>query len=208
MTSRAPSSYTPLICQFYLVSTSRVGVCAELLAEPASYVAAETWLLWIQAKQAKQGSSGPVHDLTGPLELVQLYERAIQDFVCTFPLAPPKPVERQSSWPGDLHSADLPKSRARLTHLAPTRPTPHLRTAIPLLLAYSNYFIANHYRALGLAPPPPADADEDNAMAGARQVGEPDLVLGAAFGIDQVRAARHTALEIGGAHLSEVSKIF
>lgn len=43
-------------------------------------------------------------------------------------------------------------------------------------------------------------------MSGARQAGEPDLVLGAAFGIEQVRAARERALEIGGGHLAEVSR--
>lgn len=42
-------------------------------------------------------------------------------------------------------------------------------------------------------------------MAGSRQAGEPDLVLGAAFGIDQVRAARDKALDMAGQHLAEAS---
>ena len=42
-------------------------------------------------------------------------------------------------------------------------------------------------------------------MGGARQVGEADLVLGVAFGLEQVRAARDRALELGGVHLAEVS---
>lgn len=41
--------------------------------------------------------------------------------------------------------------------------------------------------------------------ASSRQVGEPDLILEAAFGLEQVRAARTQALAIGAAHLAEVS---
>lgn len=42
-------------------------------------------------------------------------------------------------------------------------------------------------------------------MSGTRKVGEADLVLGAAFGLEQVRQARDRALELGGNHLAEVS---
>lgn len=80
------------------------------------------------------------------------------------------------------------------------------RTAISLLKSYSAYYIGNYYTAAGLASPAEADdADEDEPMDGAqRKVGEPDLILGAAFGIDDVRSAREEILALAGPNIAEV----
>jgi hypothetical protein len=89
--------------------------------------------------------------------------------------------------------------------LGPTDARPP-RIAISLLKSYSAYYIKNYYTAAGLAPPAEADdADEDEPMDGAqRKVGEPDLILGAAFGIDDVRSAREEILALAGPNIAEV----
>lgn len=41
-----------------------------------------------------------------------------------------------------------------------------------------------------------------------RKVGEPDLVLGAVFGLEAVRAVCDEVLAVGGGHLVEVSRLW
>ncbi|KAL8280474.1 hypothetical protein RQP46_007122 [Phenoliferia psychrophenolica] len=83
--------------------------------------------------------------------------------------------------------------------------------AIPLLQSYSKYYIESHYASLGLAPPAQLDGDaaddddEDEAMTdlAARKVAEPDLILAAAFGIDDVRTTRDEIMEIADRNIAK-----
>lgn len=98
---------------------------------------------------------------------------------------------------------------------APPSPSPQLEltlassspAAIPLLVSWSQWTIANYYLSQGLsAAPPPADADdEDAAMEPAsRKVGEPDELLGVVFSLEEVRGVCDEVLNIAGAHIAEV----
>lgn len=81
------------------------------------------------------------------------------------------------------------------------------KTAIPLLVSYSQYFISNYYIAEGLSLPPTGTEEdaEDKVMEELkRQVSEPNLVLGAAFGIDDVRTVRDEVIAAAKPHLVEV----
>lgn len=89
----------------------------------------------------------------------------------------------------------LPPSSSLLTPLA----------AIPLLVSYSQFTIGSYYVSQGLSAPVEA-TDEDEPMEDVeRKVGEADEILGALFGLESVRGVCQEILEVGGAHLVEVS---
>ncbi|KAI5481378.1 pre-mrna splicing factor 24 [Pseudohyphozyma bogoriensis] len=89
--------------------------------------------------------------------------------------------------------------------------------SIPLLIDYSLYFINSYYASLGISPPSnlstiaqeeEEDDEEEAAAAPSRQVGEPNLVLGAVFELDEVRIAEKEVLSLAGAHIARSGEVW
>lgn len=135
------------------------------------------WLEWISARQDKVAQALK-DDMTAHVELLELYKRANDDYLCPF------------------RFSRVVAAFADLCRF----------TAIPLLVSYTQHVISNYYAAQGLSAPAAAvEGDEDEAMEVERKVGEQDLILGAVFDIESVREVCKEVLAIGGGHLAEVS---
>lgn len=118
--------------------------------------------------------------MTTHVELLELYKRANDDYLCSLPLT-------------------------RSLRAFPLL-TPAVFAAIPLLISYTQHFISHYYAAQGISPPPAAVEDEDEVMEDVkRKIGDEDVVLGAVFDLDAAREVRNEVLAIGGGHLAEVS---
>lgn len=145
-----------------------------------------SWLEWIEDHKAALKAAGG-DDMSAHVALIELYRRALQDFLCTSPLC-------------CLTGLIASVSELFFWWTA---------SAVPLLHSYGSHFVTQYYLSLGEAAPPAGDEPGEDPMATAdTKVGEENPVLQVIFSLEEVRAALHEMLSMGEWHLTQVRFFF